>query len=66
MKATEQVKCRGITVAKWEDDAMIGIVLSLFGVVCTLLAIWVQLCHIETVLTIIAKNDGDNWEWKKR
>ena len=44
---------------------MIGIVLSLLGVVCTLSAIWVQLCHIETVLTIIAKNDGDNWEWKK-
>lgn len=44
---------------------MIGIVLSLLGVVCTLMAIWVQLCHIETVLTIIAKNDGDNWEWKK-
>ena len=57
---------------------MTGIVLAISGVVGALVAIWIQLCHIETVLQIwiqlcpietvlqiIAKNDGDNWEWKK-
>ena len=44
---------------------MTGIIWAISGVVGVLVAIWIQLCHIETVLTIIAKNDGDNWEWKK-
>ena len=44
---------------------MTGIAIAISGVVGVLVAIWIQLCHIETVLTIIAKNDGDNWEWKE-
>ena len=39
---------------------MIGIVWAISGVVGALVAIWIQLCHIETILTIIAKNNGDN------
>ena len=33
---------------------MIGIVIALAGIVCTLLMIWDELIHIETYLELIA------------